>query len=594
MVDSSEANKKYAASLGIAASSLTEAQKKQAFFNAVMEAASAIIKKVGSAVDKLTLPEKWQVMTSTIGDLRRELGERLSPAFEFAAVSLTKLVERVLAGVKAKNELRQATKDLAEVTKQSYLVMSQAEIEAAIKTLDMDRTKLAVRIQLLQATKNISLEDMKMLLKLISTHDMLNQKIKALAKELIIGDVVWKDTNDTKKDVQLSLDDLLKKYKGLMDQENSWYEMLKNYQITELGEVAVKESQANAIDELVKKLQAEGTAYQDTAEYGTLVNEMIAKSLELRKNELGVYAGYEKIKKKDMGDMKQESVYRKFMLQAYANELEVIDEIAAAKEKEGASTEQIIPLYTAVIDKYKQAGLTAADFGKAINSINKYTTNFEELVRTKLKNTMQDMSRQMYELPFDMLRDQLKMTAEEGTSFMGRLAIAFVNLGIDVVMTIAKIKLLQGLMLMFPGLGKGGGGLLKGLTAAYGGEVGKMPLKNLPRYARGGPMQGRAGGDVNLGLFKKGEYLIPPERVTPWTRPVLAAIRTGRYKRYASGGEVGGEGVAYGGGDVQVVNVVTEDLLMGVVDKNKRVIVNYITSDLLANGMTRRTIKRTS
>ena len=87
IVKSDEAYKSYAAELGINADKLSDAEKKQAFLNATMEAAEKKLLDVGDEV--LSYNAKFQVAGARMADMRVELGERLLPLFSALAHHFT-------------------------------------------------------------------------------------------------------------------------------------------------------------------------------------------------------------------------------------------------------------------------------------------------------------------------------------------------------------------------------------------------------------------------------------------------------------------------------------------------------------------------
>lgn len=75
-----KANEKYAKSLGITAAELTDAQKKQAFFNATMKAGEKIIRDVGDATDLAT--DAQGRMNASLENAGLKLGKVLLPRWQ--------------------------------------------------------------------------------------------------------------------------------------------------------------------------------------------------------------------------------------------------------------------------------------------------------------------------------------------------------------------------------------------------------------------------------------------------------------------------------------------------------------------------------
>ncbi|MHA1385848.1 MAG: hypothetical protein ACTSR3_19015 [Candidatus Helarchaeota archaeon] len=262
--------------------------------------------------------------------------------------------------------------------------------------------------------------------------------------------------------------------------------------------------------------------------------------------------------------------------------------------KELDTTERTEENMTALIGKYVELGLTYDEVSEALKNMNNesekskdITVDYSKILDEKASVAVDDFAHAIISVPFNEFRNELHQTIEAGDTFGERVGKTIANLVVDFTLLITKIALMKSLLAATGGGADIGQFLMRFFGAKKGGEVGVSVLK----YARGGPLPGKPGGDVNLGLFKRHEWLVPPERVTEKTRPLLEAITFGKTQRYANGGEIGGDGVKLGK-DIQIVNVITEDMIMGVVDKNKDVVLNYVGRDILSGGVTRRIIRR--
>jgi hypothetical protein len=99
--------KKYAASLGLTVSQLTEAEKKQAYLNAVMTVGEGVIKR--TAGQQLTFSQKLQVIKKSIGDMADTTAKTLLPAFDNLAdafieifnnsAGLSEIFNKVIKGI---------------------------------------------------------------------------------------------------------------------------------------------------------------------------------------------------------------------------------------------------------------------------------------------------------------------------------------------------------------------------------------------------------------------------------------------------------------------------------------------------------------
>ncbi len=105
VVSATEANDRYAASIGKTASELTEAEKQQALLNAVLEQGRTGIDR--AAQNTMTTSEAIQALQASLADLAAVLGEALTPIIRDAAEILSGLAGRVRAWAQANPELAQ-------------------------------------------------------------------------------------------------------------------------------------------------------------------------------------------------------------------------------------------------------------------------------------------------------------------------------------------------------------------------------------------------------------------------------------------------------------------------------------------------------
>ena len=89
----SEAQEKYAATLGKTAAQLTEAEKKQAFMNEAMAQGEDIIRRTGS--EQVSFNEKMAQFSAALDDIKQALGEVLIPVLTTAIDVLTNLGDAV-------------------------------------------------------------------------------------------------------------------------------------------------------------------------------------------------------------------------------------------------------------------------------------------------------------------------------------------------------------------------------------------------------------------------------------------------------------------------------------------------------------------
>jgi hypothetical protein len=87
MVDAEKANTKYAASLGISADKLDDAQRKQAFINEALEQADTLVASLGE--EQLTTADKMDMLKSSTTNMAGVLGKALTPAFDASLDMMT-------------------------------------------------------------------------------------------------------------------------------------------------------------------------------------------------------------------------------------------------------------------------------------------------------------------------------------------------------------------------------------------------------------------------------------------------------------------------------------------------------------------------
>jgi hypothetical protein len=332
--------------------------------------------------------------------------------------------------------------------------------------------------------------------------------------------------------------------------------------------------------ELASQFRKDLSAYEDRLNMDTLTVEQI----QAHKQEMFELAEGYRAAIRQMEDAPETAAFWSTIAEALGGYLLMLDDLEAQlqniKKKTYQNIEPWMIMTDAMMDFRRAEDYVASQAHDTERSIKDLNAALDE----QAKGAIDDLGRAIIDVPFSELQNALSVTADAGDSFAVRMAAAFHNVIISVLLTIAKVKILKALL----GVGESEfvnvamGGL------ARGGLIGRDAM--VPKYARGGPMRGKSGGDVNLGLFHSGEYLVPSANVTATTLPLLESIRRGNVPAYAQGGPVGGVPTPIGQ-DIQIVNVVTEDMVMGVVDRHKKVILNYVNSDIMSGGPTRRNIR---
>lgn len=92
IVDVDAANEKYAQTLGKTAAALTDAEKKQAFMNAVLAAGNDMIRRLGESQTSMDGVAKATAQwTEMLGNLNKEIAEKSNPLFEAIASVLKRI-----------------------------------------------------------------------------------------------------------------------------------------------------------------------------------------------------------------------------------------------------------------------------------------------------------------------------------------------------------------------------------------------------------------------------------------------------------------------------------------------------------------------
>lgn len=112
MVSAGEANKVYAKTLGKTASQLTDAEKKQAFFNATLKAGEDIVKRV--KVENLTAAESMQRFSAIVDDTKILLGKLIITistgvvgAFNFFAGAVYNVIQAIIRAIRVFVQLQE-------------------------------------------------------------------------------------------------------------------------------------------------------------------------------------------------------------------------------------------------------------------------------------------------------------------------------------------------------------------------------------------------------------------------------------------------------------------------------------------------------
>ncbi len=609
-----KANQEYAKAMGIVGRKLTDTEKRQAFLNAVLKEGERIIKNVGKAGQEVTSAERWQRMTAAIKDLRAEVGQMLLPAFEGVTEEIRGWSRGLEETLKNARLVREAFEEPGKAIKRLEKEYKRANKELvrwndllySINDRESAHYKIVKDIAARkQETVNTILTELRAAKEYYESVEA-NQK-RLIALEIKIGNIAkinemyWagyqKQADKTGRAVievireaadmgdtyaQLLLSNLIK----LEALDVEYAELTK---AIEENTVVTKES-GEAADALKPGVVLMTKLHKQLRlEYGRLDREekLLGNTEEVRAKKASILL---KVIRELIKSGTEQTKNLQYLLDTYGSVLVVEEELIETEERLIDTHQVLVDAFQKELEtlkgteeevillmgRYVELGLTYEEVAEALGHIG---TALDKAFGEEKQSALRAYRREMASIPLDQLKSELLFAAEAGDTFGTKLVKAFINATIELGFLIVKMRLFYELEKL---LGAAKWWSVPG--AKKGGEVGVSVLK----YARGGELPGKTGGDVNLGLFRKHEYLIPPEHVTSRTRPILNAIRTGRYER---GGEVGGMIDTGLQKDIQIFNVLEKSMIMGIVDENKETIVNYIGADLLADGITRKILK---
>tara|TARA_Y100001963_G_scaffold53085_1_gene74399 strand:+ start:323 stop:2560 length:2238 start_codon:yes stop_codon:yes gene_type:complete len=202
IVKADEAYESYAATLGLTKDELTDAQKKQAFFNATMESAREKLKRVGEEQEGGL--DSFQKLSATAEDFGVKIGEALLPVLEDLAEGLTFVLE---AGIdflewadlidtsldKAINKIteeqvqsRLLAKELSKVTEgtQEFLDVKEkiiARFPNYFKNMQDEKIGLDILNEALRLHNNYLIDQIRIEV----MRDVMNEKKEKITKALI-------------------------------------------------------------------------------------------------------------------------------------------------------------------------------------------------------------------------------------------------------------------------------------------------------------------------------------------------------------------------------------------------------------------------
>ena len=179
IVRSEEAYQAYADKLNITVDELSDADKKQAFLNATMEAARQKVQTLGKEI--LTTQDTFDKLGASSADLAKELGKSLSPVFSTLAKNTSNIFSNLTELLSIFNHTKGAELQFAEATEEASRFLKEQEKILGI-TIDSSGS-LVNQLYLLGASltnnygKTVKLGNILTTLK--DTQDAYNKALKA-------------------------------------------------------------------------------------------------------------------------------------------------------------------------------------------------------------------------------------------------------------------------------------------------------------------------------------------------------------------------------------------------------------------------------
>ncbi len=162
------------------------------------------------------------VLKGAMGDLKKQMGKLIADGINPMLPKITSIIKSAEAWLSAKQDLKQIYKDLEEVAKISIENISQAEVEATIKTLWADKLKLEARALEIEASGKLGIEEKKILIAYGETVKKLDEYIGMLALEVTMTDELLIKYGLKKE----AIEDLKKPTEDLTDLVTVWRDQM--------------------------------------------------------------------------------------------------------------------------------------------------------------------------------------------------------------------------------------------------------------------------------------------------------------------------------------------------------------------------------
>tara|TARA_R100000152_G_C6782207_1_gene219012 strand:+ start:6308 stop:8170 length:1863 start_codon:yes stop_codon:yes gene_type:complete len=247
MIDTNGAYERYAEKLGIATEALDDNQKKQAFNEEVLRAASSMVDELGAEAE--TSAMRFAQMQTSIFNAGTALGELFAPAVDLGVIAITGLADAISSAINWQEELRRSMEEDVVVYTQS------AQAFDDWKESMQGATKAQIIGELVDL--GIVMEDINKAT--LNGKDMMQEYTTAMENSLKPSDdfkIIWGETTDdlnANNEQLLYLIELL----TLLEESQTASNTTSNEMLTTLEEMNAKEQERIELKEYLSELTVE-------------------------------------------------------------------------------------------------------------------------------------------------------------------------------------------------------------------------------------------------------------------------------------------------------------------------------------------------
>jgi len=326
VVKTEEAYEDYAAQLGKTATELTDAEKKQAFLNATMDATREKLSRLGA--DITTTGERWGKFKTAFSEAFTGIGSAIS-SVGAALYDMVAGTAQAIAGIdsKAIKEANQAIAELQSQRAKNELELSRIQAErrkreAALKKAEEERHKMLIEMQK---------EDQKLYKASLERTEQI---------EIMTLQAEGKKYEAVRKSIELEKKRLLEASKSL-DEELAVFEWHRQ-RMQEIDKQEKEEEVKNAEMAARKKEQIAAEEARQIAQYRQMVQEAIAREQRMKeqvaawdaKNANLTIRYLNLIGKQRVADLRQLEEWRKSEIEAAAGSVQRLQLIDAVYKAE--------------------------------------------------------------------------------------------------------------------------------------------------------------------------------------------------------------------------------------------------------------------